>query len=63
MYVLYLYRGLSSTSLEKGKVVNKKSEKRWHRKEGVLSKKVMSLTQILVSSKKKTFKNLSVYLR
>ena len=39
---------LKSTSLGKGEGVDEESNKKWHRKEGMQSKKVISLKQILL---------------
>ena len=47
--VIFLYRGHStSMSLGKGEGIDKKSNKKLHRKEDVWPKKVMSLTHFYV---------------
>ena len=47
--IMYLYRGHSAgKSIGKGEGDYKESNRKWHRKEGVQSKKIISLTQILL---------------
>ena len=47
--VMFLYRGHStSMSLRKGEGIDKKSDKKLHRREDVQPKKVMSLTHFYV---------------
>ena len=47
--IMYLYRGHSAgKSIGKGEGEYKESNRKWHRKEGVQSKKIISLTQILL---------------
>ena len=46
---MYLYRDHSTImSLGEGEGVDKESNKKWHRKGGVQSKKVMTLTKFLL---------------